>query len=295
MKLAFTTSTALLALLLAGLSHAQSPEAAAPPKGVRMFSCGHSFHMFVVPILQDIAKGAGIKDHVVVGKSSIGGSRVIQHWDVKDEKNEAKKALTAGNVDVLTLAPIWMPDTGIDNFSKLAFEHNPNIRILVQEFWMPNDTYEPKYPLDTRKKVDHDATNLADLKKAQDAYDHDVDEYARGINKQLGKDALVTVPVGQAAVLLREKIAAGQAPGLTKGWDLFRDTWGHPQAPLQVLDGYCHYAVIYKRSPAGLPVPLALSKTGTPETREKLNRLLQELAWEAVIHHPMSGVTAEVK
>ena len=29
------------------------------------------------------------------------------------------------------------------------------------------------------------------------------------------------------------------------------------------------------------------------EDREKLNRLLQELAWDAVTHHPLSGVKAD--
>jgi hypothetical protein len=288
-------AAALLALLVCGATPtSRAADAAPPPKGLRVFTCGHSFHMFVVPILKDMAAAAGIQDHVVAGTSSIGGSRVIQHWNVPDEKNQAKKALTAGSVDVLTLSPIWLPEEGIENFAKLAFEHNPAIRVTVQEYWLPNDTYEPKYPLDTRKKVDHDATDLAELQKNQDKYDHDIDEYCRDINKRLGKDVIVTVPVGQAVVALRRKIAAGQAPGLTKGWDLFRDTWGHAYPPVQVLSGYCHYAVIYRRSPVGLPMSPTLTAKN-PEWDEKLNRLLQELAWEAVTHHPMSGVTAEAK
>ena len=98
-----------------------------------------------------------------------------------------------------------------------------------------------------------------------------------------------------SAAKLREKIAAGQAPGLHKGWDLFRDNWGHPQAPLRVLSAYCHFAVIYQRSPVGLPVPSDFTKAKKPEWDARLNLLLQELAWDAVIHHPMSGVTAETK
>ena len=116
----------------------------------------------------------------------------------------------------------------------------------------------------------------------------------REINRKLGKEVLVTVPVGQAAVALREKIVAGQAPGLKAQWDIFRDNWGHPQAPLRVLDGYCHFAVIYRRSPVGLPVPNDLKPLAniSDDERKALNRLLQELAWEAVTHHPLSGVKA---
>lgn len=285
-----TTLLVSIALWL-GAGAIESRAQTAPPAGLRVFTCGHSFHVWVHAMLAEAAKNAGIQGHESAGVSSIGGSRVIQHWDVADDKNKAKVALSAGKVDVLTLSPIWMPDEGIDKFARLGFEHNPNIRVTVQEFWLPNDTYEPRYPLETRKQVDHDATNLAELKANQDRYDHDVDEYVRGINKALGKDVLVTVPVGQAAVALREKIVAGKAPGLTKQWDLFRDMWGHPQAPLRVLAAYCHYAVIYKRSPVGLPVPADFVRSKNPEWGADLNRLLQELAWDAVIHHPMSGMT----
>ena len=202
--------------------------------GLRVFTCAHSFHGFVYGMLAEAAKNAGIKGHTPAGYSGIGGSRVIQHWNLEDEKHQAKAALASGKVDVLTLSPIWMPDEGIEKFAKLGVEHNPNIRVTVQEFWLPNDTYEPKYPLDTRKvpKVDHDATNVAELRKKQSQYDHDVDEYVRGINQRLGKQVIFTVPVGQAAVALREKIVAGQAPGLKKQWDLFGDPWGHAQAPV---------------------------------------------------------------
>ena len=281
-------------LLLVALSQANGDgskgDAQTQPvaKGQRVFTCGHSFHVWVVPILSEMAKAAGLDGHEVVGVSRIGGSRVIQHWDVPEEKNEAKKALRAGKVDVLTLSPIWLPEEGIKKFATLALEHNPNIQVTVQEYWLPNDEYVPVYPLQTKKKVDHDAANLAELRKNQTRYDHDVDEFVRSINKRLGKDVIVTVPVGQAVLALREKIVARKAPGLKTQAELFRDSWGHPTAPVQALAAYCHFAVIYRRSPVGLPLPTIL--TMNPDWDNKLNRLLQELAWDAVIHHPLSGV-----
>jgi hypothetical protein len=259
-------------------------------KGQRVFSCGHSFHVFVPAILHDMARAAGIKDHQLAGLSGIGGSQVIRHWDVPEEKNKAKQALRGGQVDVLTLSPIHLPDDGIEKFARLALEHNPQIRVTVQEFWLPNDTYHPVYPLETRVKVDHNATDVAELRKQQALYDRDLVQYIRDLNRRLGKEAVLLVPVGQAAAALREKIVAGQAPGLKTQWDLFRDSWGHAQAPLQVLDGYCHFAVVYRRSPVGLPLPPDLAKADNLTEKDQLNRLLQELAWEAVTQHPLSGV-----
>lgn len=271
---------------------APASQSAPVAEGQRIFTCGHSFHVFVYPLLDELAKSAGIDGQEMVGISRIGGSRVVQHWEVLEEKNEAKRALAAGKVDVLTLSPIWLPDAGIENFAKLAVAHNPKVRVLVQEFWLPNDTYEPIYPLDTRKKVDHDATDLDALRKANAVYCEDVEKLVRDLNKELGKDALLVVPVGEASVALRERIVAGQAPGLKAQWDLFRDTWGHAKAPLMALSGYCHFAVIYRRSPVGLAVPRLLKndKTIAEADKEPLNRLLQEIAWLTVGNHKLTGV-----
>lgn len=263
------------------------------PKGLRVFTCGHSFHVWVVPMLSEMALFAGIADHVVAGRSSIGGSTVMKHWDVPEEKNLAKQALRAGKVDVLTLSPIWLPEEGIEKFAALAFEHNKDIRITVQEYWLPNDEYNPVYPLDTRKKLDHNATTIPALRKAQDSYDRDIDEHCRGINRKLGKDVIVTVPCGQAVLALREKIIAGEVPALKTQGELFRDNWGHPTVPVQVLAAYCHFAVIYKRSPVGLQLPTAFAKN--PAWDDKLNRLLQDIAWDAVTKHAMSGVRANAE
>lgn len=259
-------------------------------EGLRVFTCGHSFHVWVIPMLAEMALNAGITGHAVAGRSAIGGSTVMKHWDVPDDKNIAKQMLRAGKVDVLTLSPIWLPEEGIEKFAALGLEHNPKLRVTVQKYWLPNDEYNPVYPLDTRKKLDHNATTISALQKAQDDYDRDVDEYVRAINAKLGKEAIVTVPCGQAVVRLREKIIAGEVPAIKTQGELFRDNWGHPQPPIQILAAYCHYAVIYKRSPVGLPLPTVLAKN--PAWDDKLNRLLQELAWEAVTKHPMSGVQA---
>ena len=50
------------------------------------------------------------------------------------------------------------------------------------------------------------------------------------------------VPVGQAVLALRKKIADGAAPGLAKQTDLFADPIGHARPPLAVLVAYCYYA-----------------------------------------------------
>lgn len=259
--------------------------------GQRVTTCGHSFHVFTYRQVAEIATAAGLK-HELAGLSSIGGSTVIKHWAVPEEKSAVKQVLKAGKADVLTLSPIWLPDEAIEQFVKLGIEHNPALRITVQEYWMPNDEYEPVYPLQTKKKVDHNATNLAKLSDATLRYAKDIEDYVKGINQRLGKNAVLIVPVGMAAVTLREKIIKGEAPGLKQQSELFRDNWGHANPPLQILSSYCHFAVIYRKSPVGLPLPLAFRvlKDMSDDDKAKLNTLLQQIAWDTVSAHPMSGI-----
>ncbi len=257
--------------------------------GLRVFTCGNSFHAWFVPeILADMAAKAGIKGHVIVGVSKIGGSMAIQHWNVPDDKNEAKAALIAGKVDVLTLACMLHPDEGIEKFTQLAYTYNPQVRVTIQEFWIPHDKFIWPDPADD-KWVDFDAATSADLHALHDPYFKEMDDYVSALNAKLGKQVLFVVPAGQAVVALREKIMAGEIPGISKQSDLFADGIGHPTPPLKALVSYCNFSVIYRRSPIGLPMPDVLAKANNPKWDEALNRSLQEIAWNAVTSNPLSG------
>jgi hypothetical protein len=262
--------------------------------GQFVFTCGHSFHVFVPGIVSDMAKKAGIKGHVQLGMSAIGGSRVIQHWDAPEEQFDSKPILRTGKVDVLTLSPIHLPDPGIEKFTRLAVEHNPKIRVTVQENWLPFDIYDTTF---TKRpaKVDHNAPTGEELRKLHAPYFKGIDAHVRELNEKLGKRAVFVVPVGQAVIALREKIIDGKAPGLKMQSDLFSDALGHARPSLAALVAYCHFAVIYRRSPVGLPIPAVLASAKNLDEKEKLNRLLQELAWDAVRQHPLSGVKEKGK
>jgi hypothetical protein len=259
-------------------------------KGQRVFSCGHSFHFWVPGIVKDLAKKAGIDGHQQLGVSSIGGSRVIQHWDLPDDKFTSKETLATGKVEVLTLSPIFLPDPGIENFATLALEKNPDVRVIVQPIWLRFDIYEPTAKR-RPEKVDHNAITGEELRQRHAEHFQKMDEHIRELNKKYGKTVLYIAPAPQAVIALREKIIAGEAPGLKQQEDLFTDALGHGKPPLMAIVGYVNYATIYRRSPVGLPVPEILKQAKLGHDEEKLNRLLQQLAWDAVTQHPLSGVT----
>ncbi len=255
-------------------------------QGKRVLSAGHSFHVFMPGILVDVAKKAGLKNHQQVGLSSIGGSRVIQHWNLPPEKNKAKEILSAGNADVFTMSPIHLPDEGIENFVKLALEKNPKIQIYVQEFWLPFDVYDVTFKV-RPKSVDHNAATGESLSKLHEPYFKSMDEHVMELNKKYKTSNVHVVPVGQAVIALRQKVVEGKVPGVKEQSELFTDPLGHVHAHVRVLSAYCHYAAIYGKSPAGLPVPAGLANV---REAEALNRVLQEIAWDAVTSHRLSGV-----
>jgi hypothetical protein len=289
--------TLLVAVCLAFVATLASPLVGEtpqqPPKGQRVATAGHSFHVWMPAMLVEMTGKAGITGHEKVALSSIGGSQVIQHWNVPDEKNVIKPALLASKADVLTLSPIYLPDEGIENFVKLGLDHNPNLRITVQEFWLPFDDQAlwASRAKGEKPAVDRDVKTIAQLREAHAPYFQAMDDHVRALNANAGKTAVFVVPVGQAVLALREKVIKGEVPGVAKQSELFTDPIGHPRDHIKALATYCHFAVIYGRNPEGLPVPTAIAKL--PES-EKLNRLLQELAWDAVTQHPLSGVKAPV-
>jgi len=190
------------------------------------------------------------------------------------------------------MAPIYLPDDGIENFCKLTLEHNPNIRITIQEFWLPNDLFDVENFRVAHPITDRNARSLVELREQHAAYFASIVEHVKKLNEKFSTKAIYVTLAGQAVLALREKVAAGEAPGVKQQTDHFTDPIGHATPTIQVLASYCQFAVIYRRSPVGLPMPGVLAKANT-RTDPALLKMLQELAWQAAIQHPLSGVKAE--
>lgn len=250
--------------------------------GQRVFYTGHSFHMFVPPRIEQLAKSAEIQGHHSVGIQGIGGSRVIQHWDLEVGKNKAKQALESGHVDVFTMAAhLEVPDPGITNFTELGLKNNPKLRLFVQASWMPFDITSPEHRI--RDNTERDQTNLEELEKATNTWRNKLEAQVDELNQKHGRTAVHIVPVGNAVNRLRELVVAEKYPGIKKQSELFRDAIGHGLGHVQALAAYCNFAAIYRRSPEGL-------KLQEPGVDDAQHAILQSLAWETVSKYPYSGV-----
>ena len=271
----------LLALAFV-VAPASAQDAQPLPAGMRVFYTGHSFHMFVVPQIDQLAASAGIQGHQLAGRQGIGGSRVIQHWELADERNLAKKGLAGGQVDVFTMAAhLQIPDEGIAKFTELGLAHNPNLRLLVQASWYPFDGPPPDKRI--KNNAERDQAKTADLQAAIDEWRTRLEAQVDGLNKQHGKRAVFIVPVGDAVVKLRGLVAEGKFPGVARQSELFTDPIGHGRGHVQALCSYCNYAAIYRASPEGL-------KMTVPGVEEAQHAILQKIAWETVSSYPPAGI-----
>ena len=279
-----------LALLTGLFVILQANVEAAPPAGERVFVIAHSFHIFVAGRLKPIVEAAGISGHQVVGFKVLGSSRVLQHWHLPDDQNRAKTALREGKVDVLTMSPNWIvPDEGIENFVHLGLQTNPKLRVLVQESWIPWDGW-----LHEEKVADNaarDQRSLDIVRRATVRFKQQLEPQLRALNEQLGREVVQVVPVADAVLALRELVAMGRVPGIANQSDLFIDQIGHGGAAVQMIATYCNFASLYRSSPVGLADVTPELDTISPE----LKPLLQRLAWEAVVSHPLAGVKADAK
>ena len=283
-SLRFIRSFALL-WLVGSTPIALADEPKAPPAGLRVFYTGHSFHMFVPRHVEQLVKSAKIEGHKLAGTQGIGGSKVIQHWDLEDAKNKAKPALESGQVDVFTMAPhLMVPDDGITNFAELGLKHNPKVRLLLQCSWYPYDGPQPDKRI--RDNTQRDDAKIEDLQAAVDDWRKKLEAQVDDLNRQHGKQALFIVPVGDAVVKLRALIIEGKYPGIARQSELFTDPIGHGGGHIQALCSYCNFAAIYRISPEGL-------KMDVPGVDADQHAILQRIAWETVSAYPYAGVAAK--
>lgn len=289
----FTFLLALIPCLLPSLNAQELAEVGRRTelKGKRVFYASHSLMWYVSDQLQELATAQGIKDHRLAGLQKIGASRTLQHWQLPEDTNQAKKALERGDVDVSVMSPIQFPDEGVENFIQLGLKHNPEMRFLVQLSWGGGDIDNQDFPKGAWEVPDRNKTpeqlaqmNIRNIRAGETQVDALNEKYGHG------KDIVFLIPTSQAAAELRSRIYKNEVPGLEKQDELFVDP-AHPSAPLEALNTYLHFAVLYQQSPVGLPATQKLNQADHPLWNGAFTRTLQEIAWQTAQQYPRSGLS----
>ncbi len=98
------------------------------------------------------------------------------------------------------------------------------------------------------------------------------------------------IPVGHALHILDQRAKAGEIPGLRTMWDWYIDGV-HVNNAVNYVIGCAFYAVIFEKSPVGLPHEMYNHADSRVRITPELARTIQETVWQVVATHPLTGVS----
>jgi len=268
-----------------------------PEAALNVYHLGHSLVGRDMPAMVQQLAGPGHAHHSQLGW----GTSLREHWEPDlpingfEAENDhpqfrpAREAIETGTYDAFVLTEmveiadaIRYHDTPeyLANWASLAQGANPNARIYLYETW--HHTNDPKGWL---ARIDQD---LPGQWKGRILY------------PALAKtDApIYLIPAGQVmAAFVRAVEAQGGVEGIAVVNDLFnRAADGTPDTIHfndlgAYLNALTHYAVLYHRSPVGLPHQLDRAD-GTPAQAPSAAAalLMQQTVWDVIARHPETGV-----
>ncbi|WP_306152682.1 hypothetical protein [Roseovarius sp. MMSF_3281] len=272
----------------------------APPDGpLRTYHLGHSLVGRDMPAMLAQLAGEGHGYELQLGW----GTSLKHHWEddlpingFERENNhpryrDAKEALQSGEYDAVVLTEmveirdaIKYHDSGVylPKWAALAREGNPDARVYLYETWHPlddPDRWLARLDADLARYWE-DGVLLPDL----------------AVNTP--DSPVRVIPAGQVmARFVREVEAQGGIGNIRTREDLFARGEDGSLDPIHINDlgaylvALTHYAVLYHRSPVGLPHELRRADGGAAMSPgPEAAALMQRIVWEVVTGYPKTGV-----
>jgi hypothetical protein len=269
-----------------------------PDKPLRVFHVGHSLVGRDMPAMLEQLAGAG-HDH----RSQLGwGAPLKSHWEPDvpingfEQENahpryqDATEAVKSGRFDALILTEMVEIKHAIKyhdspaylrRWARLAREARPDTRVYLYETWHQLDD-----PQGWLQRLDDDLPLYWEgelLAKAQ----------AHGDTG----GPIHVIPAGQVMARFVKRAEQGGVAGLSSRKALFAITKEGTQDNIHLSDlgnylvALTHYAVLYHRSPVGLPHRLLRADGSAADAPpEEVARAMQEVVWEVVTRYPKTGV-----
>ena len=111
-------------------------------------------------------------------------------------------------------------------------------------------------------------------------------------------DEVYILPTHAAMTEAARRFIRGELPGVEglytviggKERSLWKDKIGHLGPGFDRLEGYVFYATLYGKSPELISAPIKFKKNPS-FLSAALDKIFREIAWKAVVEHPLSGVT----
>ena len=282
-------------------AHYATPQAA-PRAGLSVYHLGHSLKGTDIPaFIGQMADAAGFPGHRY--NSQLGwGASLRDHWEGGErlagftEMNkppawaDPRTALGSGTYDALVLTEMvelkdairWHDSSEyLARWVALARAARPDLRVYLYESWHDLSVSEGWLErLESDPETLWEGTILAQAMARPET------------------GTVHVIPAGRVmAALVRQVEAKGGVPGMTDRTDLFarHDDGSLDTIHINDMGAYMvalvHFAVLYQRTPVGLPVALRRadgSAANPPDAA--LASLMQETVWSVVRDLPVTGL-----
>lgn len=270
-----------------------------PSRPLRVYHLGHSLVGRDMPAMLAQLAPDGHRYESQLGW----GTTLKAHWEPEvpiegfETENahpryrDAREALRSGDYDAVVLTEmveirdaIWYFESAkyLASWAQLAREANPEVRVYLYETWHRLDD-----PEGWLERLDLDLGRYWDRRVLRPALAADP-----------GGRPIFLVPAGQVlARFVREVERRGGVEGIRSREDLFGRNPDGSLDPIHLGDlgnylvALVHFAVLYHRSPVGLPRALRRadgSVAAAPSAPAA--EIMQATAWEVVTGQPMTGV-----
>lgn len=269
-----------------------------PAKPMRVFHLGHSLVGRDMPsMLQQLAGPGHLHESQLGWGTSLKahwGDAPIEGFETENSHprfRDAKDALESGEYDTLVMTEMVEIRDAIkyyDSWKYLsrwairAWKANSATRVYLYETWHPSDD-----PEGWLARIDADLSRY---------WENEI--LRRALAAPGMEHPIYVIPAGQVlARFVRTMEAKGGVDGIKGKEDLFarNENGDHDTIHLNDIGAYLvaltHYAVLYHRSPVGLPHQLRLAD-GSPADAPGQNaaRLMQEVVWQVVTTYPKTGL-----
>jgi predicted peptidase len=296
----------------AGRTYVESGDAMSFPKPadgiMRIVGTGHSFTAPGYRTLPAITRAAGFEQPVCLhnGGGITGSARY--KWEQEngifefDGKPLPKLLAAISNAE--WEAMIWGPHGGdrpefYTCWIDFCEQYNPGMKFFLTDLW----------PAPGQVRV---VFNLKENPESEAFFTEAVyDQLSAHMNAGMADlvktlrestDEVYVIPTHAAMTEAAKRFIRGELPGVEglykviggKELSIWVDKIGHIGPGFDRLEGYVFYATLYGKSPELISEPIKFSKNPS-FLSDDLDKIFREIAWKAVVEHPLSGVTDENK
>ena len=292
----------------AGRTYAEGSDALSFPKPaddiLRIVGTGHSFTAPGYRTLPAITRAAGFEQPLSLHNGGGRTGSVSYKWEQEngifefDGKPLPKLLAAISNAEWEGM--IWGPYTAdrpkfYTTWIDFCEQYNPGMKYFLIDAWPTLGQVQMQY----KRKGNPESESFF----TDDVFDQLNDAANKNFEALVGAlrettEKVYILPTNAAMTEAAKRFNRGELPGVEglykviggKQFSIWNDQRGHLGPGFDRLEGYVFYATIYGKSPELISTPIKFSNNRSFLTAE-LDKTFREIAWKAVVEHPLSGVT----